>query len=711
MECPLALTIHRYFISCPRGLAPLLHAELEALGGRGVISEPGGCRVRGPLAFGYRMCLWSRLASRVILLLEDAVANDADELHAFIYGLAWEEHMHPEGSLTVEFLGTGAGIDHSRYGAQKVKDAIVDRFRDRSGARPSVERNRPDLRVHLHVRGRGITVGIDLSGESLHRRGYRLAQGPAPLKENLAAALLIHGGWPGLVASGGALLDPMAGSGTLVIEAALMALDLAPGLRRSGFGFERWLGHDAEVWSELQAEALERAEAGLTRQLPPLVGLDRDAEVIDIARRNAARARVDAHCRFDVAAVAVARRPDAPTGLVVTNPPYGERLGDKRDARATLADLGRSLQRDFSGWTAAVIAPDDGLVHALCLAVDESLEVSNGPTAARLIRAAIRGAGVEDHPLHNRLRKNLKRLRKWATKHDVTCYRVYDADLPEYNAAIDVYEGHAHVQEYEAPSTIEPEVALHRLTELTRAVSEVCSVPADRVSVKTRRRQRGLSQYERMADEQSFFVAREGGHRFWVNLTDYLDTGLFLDHRDTRALVGGLARGARFLNLFCYTASVSVYAAVGGAQTTTSVDLSNTYLAWAERNFALNDLRLGAAHRLVRADCLRFLAEERGQYDVIFLDPPTFSNSKAMTATFDVRRDHRELITLALARLAPGGTLLFSTNARRFKLDPTLVERCVVEDWTRRTTPADFVGQTPHQCWRIAHGPGQSQGP
>lgn len=701
------MIVHRYFVTCPRGIAPLLRAELEALGGRGVVEEPGGCRVRGPLEFGYRMCLWSRLASRVLLLLEDGVAADADALYDFVRGLPWEAHMRPTGTLMVEFSGVGAGIEHSQYGAQRVKDAVVDRFRELDGRRPDVERHRPDLRIHVHVRGRGVSVGVDLSGESLHRRGYRVAQGAAPLKENLAAALLAFGDWTRLAGEGAAFLDPMAGSGTLVVEAAMIACDVAPGSLRAEFGLERWLGHDAALWTTLRDEARERAAAGRSRERPALLGFDEDPAMVAMARENAERAGVAACCTFERGELRRLRAPTATTGLVASNPPYGERLGTKLDARETLAQLGAALRAHYTGWTAVLITPDDGLLHAVGMPVADRIEVANGPTPALFVRMPVAAAAEVDHPLHNRMRKNAKRLKKWATRQGVTCYRVYDADLPEYNAAVDLYEDRAHVQEYEAPSTIEPELALRRLTEVTRAVSEVFGIPSDRVHVKTRRRQRGKAQYERLSEEGSFFVAREGGHRFWVNLTDYLDTGLFLDHRDTRAMIERAAAGTRFLNLFCYTGSVSVYAAKGGAKTTTSVDLSNTYLQWAERNFVLNGIPVGPAHRLVRSDCLRFLEQERDRYDLIFLDPPTFSNSKAMTTSFDVRRDHRPLVEAAMARLAPGGLLVFSTNARRFKLDPQIEARYATEDWTRKTMPQDFAGQPPHRCWQIRQ-PGRS---
>lgn len=697
----MAVTIHRYFVSCPRGVAPLLQQELEALGGRGIAIEPSGCRVRGPLGFGYRMCLWSRLASRVVLLLEDAVVEDGDALYDFVRGMPWEDHLDPSGSLAVSFSGEGAGIHHSQFGAQRVKDAVVDRFRERSGNRPNVDKVQPDLRITAYLRGRGCSVGIDLSGDGLHRRGYRTRQGVAPIKENLAAALLALAGWEERARQGAPLLDPMVGSGTVAIEAAMIAADRAPGRHRAWFGFEYWRGHERAVWSELLAEADARAKAAVVHPQTVILGFDRAEAAVEVARQNAEQAGVADLCRFACARVEDLRPPLGPPGLLVTNPPYGERLGDKTEARATLAALGSVLRGSFAGWSAAIVATDDGLLHALGMPWKDALEVANGPTPARMARFEVATSERVDHPLWNRLRKNHKHLRKWASRENVTCYRVYDADLPDYNAAIDLYEGRAHVQEYEAPDTIEPELAARRLAEVTSAVSDVFTIPAEHVFLKTRRRQRGSAQYQRMGSDGQFFVIEEGGHKFWVNLADYLDTGLFLDHRKMRGLVGETSKGARVLNLFCYTGSVSVYAAKGGAASTTSVDLSNTYLDWAARNFALNEIREGQEHRIVRADCLAWLEAERATYDLIVLDPPTFSNSKAMANTWDVRRDHAWLIGLAMARLRPGGALLFSTNANRFRLDASVEQRWACEPLTRKTTSQDFAGKNPHQSWRV----------
>ena len=311
-------------------------------------------------------------------------------------------------------------------------------------------------------------------------------------------------------------------------------------------------------------------------------------------------------------------------------------------------------------------------------------------------------AGVE--MFANRLRKNVRHLGKWARREGVTCYRIYDADLPEYALAIDLYEGWAHVQEYAAPLTVDPARAENRLRDALEAIPQVLGIPAEHVVLKVRRKQKGLAQYERRATTGDVQIVHEGGLRFRVNLTDYLDTGIFLDHRPIRALIRGLAAGRRFLNLFAYTGTATVYAAAGGADTTTTVDMSSVYLDWARQNMALNGFAEGPAHRFVRADCLAWLATPRPErYGLIFLDPPTFSNSKRMgERTFDVQRDHAHLIRAAAGLLARDGVLVFSNNFRHFTMNRPALAHLTIEDISANTIPQDFQRNPRiHACWKI----------
>jgi 23S rRNA (cytosine1962-C5)-methyltransferase len=331
-------------------------------------------------------------------------------------------------------------------------------------------------------------------------------------------------------------------------------------------------------------------------------------------------------------------------------------------------------------------------------------------------------AAPDVSPFANRLRKNLAHWRRWARRRGISCFRVYDRDVPQFPFAIDWYETvapraevHLHVQEIDTGWQMEPGAHAAWLAAVREAACAACEVPAARLHLKRRERQRGVSQYEKLGDEAGAFVVEEAGRRFEVNFETYLDTGLFLDHRPMRALVAeAVARrakagqGARFLNLFAYTGSFTVYAASAGASASTTVDLSNTYQAWTARNFALNGID-PARHRLVRADVLAWLdgavaAGER--YDVVVLDPPSFSNSKKMQGVLDVQRDHPRLVGRCHALLADGGELFFSTNLRSFALEPALEARLGLVEITRQTVPEDFSRphRRPHRAWRAAAG-------
>ena len=710
----------RWFATCAKGLEYLLVDELRALGAQDVHEALAGVRFEGDLALAYRACLWSRLASRILMPLHEFDCADDTALYAAVGEIEWEAHLAPEGTLAVNANLFASQLTHERYAEQRVKDAVVDRLRERFGTRPSVDTERPDVRINLSVKRDRATLSLDLSGLSLHRRGWRQAQGAAPLKENLACAVLLRAGWPDTFRAGGSLLDPMCGSGTLLIEGARMAADMAPGLSRDYYGFLGWRGHDAAAWDALLAEAVQRADAGLAKLQPRFFGYDNDAEAIAAASRNAVAAGVAEGVSFEQRDVAELAPPsDAPAGLVVCNPPYDERLA----ADTTLyRAFGSALKRGFAGWRAAVLTGDEALGRALGLSADKRYTLYNGAlkcTLLRIDRIESETAPRAPKPLSegaqmvaNRLRKNLRNSKAWRAREGVECFRVYDADLPEYAAAIDVYSGvpegeseapaqtYLHVQEYQAPSEIPAETTRTRLTDLLRAAQEVFELPRERIALKTRSRGKGGAKYGRMDERGEFLIVREGAARLRVNLFDYLDTGLFLDHRPLRLRIANEARGKRVLNLFCYTGAVSVQAAVGGAAATTSVDLSGPYLDWAARNLALNG-GAGREHRLVQADALAWLEAERGQYDLIFCDPPTFSNS-ARAEDFDVQRAHARLIRAAMARLASGGLLLFSNNFRRFRLDAALADEFDLRDISAATVPPDFARDPRiHRAWEI----------
>ncbi|MBM3109773.1 bifunctional 23S rRNA (guanine(2069)-N(7))-methyltransferase RlmK/23S rRNA (guanine(2445)-N(2))-methyltransferase RlmL [Pseudomonas sp. P66] len=723
------------YLTCPKGLEGLLAEEARGLGLEEVREHTSAIRGSADMETAYRLCLWSRLGNRVLLVLKRFNMKNADDLYDGVHDVEWQDHLEANGSLAVEFSGHGSGIDNTHFGALKVKDAIVDKLRTRDGERPSVDKLNPDLRVHLRLdRGEAI-LSLDLSGHSLHQRGYRLQQGAAPLKENLAAAVLIRAGWPRIAAEGGALADPMCGVGTFLVEAAMIAADIAPNLKRERWGFSAWLGHVPALWRKLHDEAQARAQAGLAR--PPLWirGYEADPRLIQPGRNNVERAGLSDWVKIYQGEVgSFEPRPDQnQKGLVICNPPYGERLGDEASLLYLYQNLGERLRQSCLNWEAAVFTGAPDLGKRMGIRSHKQYAFWNGALPCKLLLIKVQPdqfvtgerrqperdaqgnedlrspAAVASEPARlseggqmfaNRLQKNLKQLGKWAKREQISCYRLYDADMPEYALAIDLYQDWVHVQEYAAPRSIDPEKAQARLFDALAAIPLALGIDQSRVVVKRRERQSGTRQYERQSTQGQFLEVNEGGVKLLVNLTDYLDTGLFLDHRPMRMRIQREAAGKRFLNLFCYTATATVHAAKGGARSTTSVDLSRTYLDWARRNLSLNGF--SDKNRLEQGDVMAWLQACRDEYDLIFIDPPTFSNSKRMEGVFDIQRDHVELLDLAVARLAPAGVLYFSNNFRKFQLDEHLGERYAVEEITAQTLDPDFARNSKiHRAWRI----------
>lgn len=722
-----------FFATCPKGLENLLNAELAGLGADDTRETVAGCYFAGTLQVAYRACLWSRLANKILMPLAKGAVETPEALYGLVKGVEWEIHFQQGGSLLVDFLGTNDLVRNTQFGAQAVKDAIVDRLREKTGDRPAVDKISPDIRINARLAKGVLHIGLDLSGESLHRRGYRHGQGEAPVKENLAAAILLRCGWPNIAAGDGALIDPMCGSGTLLIEGAMQAADMAPGLLRERFGFERWRQHDRPLWEAIRREAEHRKQIGLLRELPEIRGYDADPRVLDAAQANIEAAGLEGIVRVSRKTVAEFRKPthrELKPGLVVCNPPYGERLGEVEALREVYRTLARVVKAELPGWQLGVFTGNSELGRELRLRAKKKYKLFNGTIASELLLFDIvaedeakwrreQPGSADRQPqtdtpesptaavqmVVNRLRKNRKHLAKWIEKNHIECYRVYDADMPEYAAAIDIYGEHIHVQEYAAPKSIDENKAEKRFDELLQAVAAVFQTGRDQIAIKTRRRNKGKQQYEKLtpngASKNRFYVVREGPVKLLVNLYDYLDTGLFLDHRPLRNMIGKGARGKTFLNLFCYTGTATVHAAVGGAASSVSVDMSNTYLHWASQNFALNNIH-PERHKLVREDCMTWLKMCRQGFDIIMLDPPTFSNSKKMEGVLDIQRDHVALIKRCMEILNPGGVLYFSNNLRSFKLDSEALANLSVKDITEETLDKDFErNKKIHACWQI----------
>ena len=708
------------FTTTARGFEELLKSELTELGAQDAKVAQGGVHYWADDETLYRTLLWSRLSSRILLpIVQAKVFSDLD-LYSAVVGVNWLDYFDEKVHFFVDFNGTNQEIRHTQFGAMRVKDGIVDYFERHGRARPNVDKEQPDIRIHAYLNRDDVVLSLDLSGDALHMRGYREDTGKAPLRETLAAAIVLRSGWQ----KGTPLVDPMCGSGTLLIEAAQMEAQIAPQLYRLHWGFDFWQGHNQAAWEKVKEEALALAEAEKQRENSPhFYGFDLDHRVLQKAKQNAKNAGVAHLMQWQQGDVAAIKNPSPNVaGTVICNPPYGERLGTTPALIALYSVFGQRLKQQFSGWNASIFSGEPSLLDCLRLRSHRQFKAKNGPLdcvqknyhiAERADQSAVENALEFDRTssvtsevavdFANRLQKNIKKIEKWAKQQGLDAYRLYDADLPEYNLAVDRYADHIVVQEYAAPKNIDENKARQRLLDAVNATLIVTGIETNKLILKVRQKQKGTNQYEKLANKGEYFYVNEYGAKLWVNLTDYLDTGLFLDHRLTRKMLGEMAQGKDFLNLFAYTGSATVHAALGKAKSTTTVDMSNTYLNWAEQNLLLNDIE-GKQHKLIQADCLQWLEKCDRQFDLIFVDPPTFSNSKRMEDSWDVQRDHIKLMTNLKRILRPNGTIVFSNNKRGFKMDFAKLEELGLSavEISHKTLPLDFErNKQIHNCWLL----------
>lgn len=728
--------LNTYWVTCADGLENLLVEELQDItqnqGASITEKKAGRVIIQGTLETAYRICLWSRLASRVLLpihhfeLEKTHDARDvAEEIYEGAVSFDWSLIFSPSSTFAIRLQTEREIKVNPQFATLRAKDGVVDSFMEAQGRRPSIDTKQPEITLFVLAGKTAHTFCLDLSGDSLHRRGYRRYMTDAPIKENLAAAILRLAGWG--KTSFDLLIDPMCGSGTFIIEALMIQTNRAPGIQRQ-FGFMGWHGHDNTLWQTLKTEAQQRHDTALQQPLPQFYAYDADWDAVKATRQNIIAAGFEdllAHIKIEERVLA--DWPDfqleGKKAFIITNPPYGERLGDKASNRALYQGLAWQLQKFLPNQQAAILASHIEQADVLPLENTQTLRLMNGnlpiyvragivvskldkpPFLANWQATPVEIEGAQDFA--NRLQKNISNLKKQALRENVSCLRLYDADLPDFNLVVDLYDDNLHVQEYAPPKTIDPEKAKKRFNLALAVIRQVLGLPREKVFIKTRARQKGITQYEKQSEVSKRFIVQEGNVRVFINLTDYLDTGLFLDHRPMRLRIAQEAKGKHFLNLYSYTSTVSVHAAVGGAASTTSVDLSNTYLNWSKQNFALNGLTVDhpdQQHQFFEADVFEWLKEGHETYDLIFIDPPTFSNSKKFQGTFDVQRDHASLLKRAMNRLSNGGTLYFSNNFQKFELDDELAARFDVQEITEKTIGFDFKrNHKIHRAWRFRH--------
>lgn len=719
-----------FFATSAANQGDLIALEAKKAGADEVRVTPSGVEFEGSLEVGYRFTFNTRISSRLLLgLYVDDDIRDDKELEEATSNIAWEEFITPEKTLKVTCTTQNCKyISNSHYGALKVKDGIVERMRQKfDNKRPNIEILDPDFTVHVHIEGNTVKWYLDFSGENLSLRGYRGEQTEALLKEHLAAALLCRSEWKKSVDNNAPLplYDPFCGSGTIAVEAALMATDTAPGLlRKKPYQFEKLPSFDKELFDKIVEEAEEKRRKALEERDISIYASDISRLAVEISKAAALKAGVYDFISFSVQDFTKIEKAPCLKGCIVTDPPYGERM-EVKNIDELYSSIGQELQNVFKGWKATILTGNSDLLSNIDLKPERTNTLFNGgiqcqaahysiftdEERAEMMRKALEKKEQRlNTPLssgaqmaYNRLIKNIKEIKPLMEKEGVECYRIYDADMPEYSASIDNYMNKwIVVSEYMAPKEIPEEDTKRRLDELILATERATGIPVENIYVKQRSRQKGAKQYTRLATNNKMFIARENEVKFLVNFTDYLDTGIFLDHRVIRKYIQDNSKDKRFLNLFCYTGTATLNAIKGGALSTVSVDASATYLSWLEQNLILNGYSTTMGNYLYKADAIDWLWATYDKFDLIFCDPPTFSNSKSRRDSFDVQRDHVRLIKAAAMHLAPGGTLIFSNNLRSFRLDDYILDNYVVQDISKETIGDDFKrNMNIHHCFLI----------
>lgn len=847
--------LHEFYASCPEGFETALADELRGMGLRQVRPLKGRVAFVGSPADAERACLWSRLASRIFVVLGRFACTDAEDLYEATHSIAWERILRAGATIAVTARGTNDELRNSHFAALRVKDALCDRMLEVEGRRPNVDTDDPDARISLTLRGERASIQLDLSGDPLFKRLPREAtrtHAAHVLRPDYAALACAQGNWQEIcsaaltntkdavgdedtavpandsaLANGSVtaddsaladstaerpastlpvLIDACCAGGGVILEAASILADRAPGLERRNWGFQSWLEHDEAAWRELLDEADRRAELAKSR-IARIVATDPSGDAVACARRVLKAAGLADRVIFaqpdldkisrklmmpaccggeprgfvfldttETTISKMSRVLDLATSLhagacgadpvrtMLSTMPTVALTRDDLLIR-TLGEPARSLRvmpnneeaelAVFSAANGAISAGEGNVAAEGPMPAEDAVESSVAPSPATTLIDLGDGKPCpvlipESEQFARRLCKVAKLRRKWAQREGVTCYRVYDADLPDYSAAIDLYEGSATtpgrwlvIAEYAAPREVDPALAEARLLDILTLAPRILQVDPDNVFAKARIRSRGGSQYGKQAGGSNpgkggkprgtrggsasnrpsqgagsgtpsdirtrrLPLIEEGGLTFAVNFNDYLDTGIFLDHRITRGLVREHARGKRFfLNLFAYTGTATCYAADAGVEETVTVDLSNTYLDWAERNMEQNGF-VGPDHHYVRADVMswiRDMRQTRNRWDLIFCDPPTFSNSSKMgRRTWDVQRDHVELLVGLSRLLSREGEAIFSCNLRTFCPDIEELARAgvVLTDITDETIPEDFArNKKIHHCYLV----------
>ncbi|MCA9140271.1 MAG: bifunctional 23S rRNA (guanine(2069)-N(7))-methyltransferase RlmK/23S rRNA (guanine(2445)-N(2))-methyltransferase RlmL, partial [Planctomycetales bacterium] len=745
---------HDLIATCAFGLEAIVRRELDSLGIQASIGQSGRVHFRGDLEIVAKANLHLRCADRILIRVAEFPASDFDALFESVRAIEWGRLMPSDASFPVTGRSIKSQLSSVPACQRAVKRAVVDAMM-RDHQESELPETGAEYKIDVALLKDVATLTIDSTGRSLHRRGYRLEHSQAPLKETLAAAMVMLSFWK----PDRPLLDPFCGSGTIPIEAARIGRNIASGIDRD-FTFLSWKDTPGELMADLRSQAIAAQLDSIDERI---MGSDIDGHVLRAARDNAARAGVENDIHFqsgDALRVTNKRR----FGCLITNPPYGLRIGEDWELDALYQSLpevlrglptwshyfltayanfeqavGRAADRrrklyngriectyyQFHGPKRVTNPPPSDGTHRSdqCEPIGESDDVAAGENpdnvkAQPAVKPYTHAQGpaafghLDEKSLQQanlfatRLTKRAKHLRRWPTRRGITCFRLYERDIPEIPLVVDRYEDHLHITEYERPHERDPAQHANWMELMARTAGQTLEIPPENVHLKRRGQQKDFSQHEKVDQTGNRIVVAEGGLKFLVNLDDYVDTGLFLDHRIARSMIRDLVEGKWFLNLFAYTGAFTVYAAAGGARKTTSVDLSNTYLSWAKENLRINgflDEKRQDGHSFIASDVAQFIRQHPAgeRYDVVVFDPPTYSRSKKTERDWNVQTDAVPLLVELLPLVRKGGVILFSNNFRRFKFDPSELNVSECHEISKQTVPEDFRNRRIHRCWRI----------
>ena len=699
----------KLFVSCPRFVEDLLNSELSELGITVEKEIQGGVYAPFSNKNVYKICMYSRIANKVLAQLKSVPAGTPEILTSAVSEIGWEEHFGANESFAVYCGETNEVFRNAKYASQVVKDGVIKRFQELRLGRPKVDTTNPDMLIHVFLHGKDAEISLNLSGASLHERNYRLKQGAAPLRENIAAALLYRAGWK--YGDKRVFFDPMCGSGTILIEAAGIAGGLPPGLTRKSFGFEKWKYHKAFEYRSVRQEAQEKLLKGM-QSLPIIAGMDIDRKAVMAAYDNIKSCGLSGtievfqgDARNMENAAAEFNKGD---GLIAFNPPYGERMGDKEQLSADYGRIGTQIKKYFPGWKASFITSSRYLAFGIGMKAYKRNKLYNGGLLTYAYHFEIMQkieAAAELPPggdmFKNRLIKKRRLLKKYLNKNEISCFRLYDADMPEYAASVDVFEDKwLYLQEYEAPKSVGEYPALKRLSHIMAVLPEFFSISPENIFY-SKLDNKPKYRYSPSQIKENKRIVRENGLKYFVSFEHYPDPGLELGQRGIREYIKNSAKGVRFLNLFSYTGAPGLCAAAGGAQETLSVDSNNYYLNWTGDNFKLNGF-LNESNKRLSKDAFSFLANCGKKFDLIYIDPPFYSGNKTTGKPFALLNDYPRLITLALKVCAPGGKILFVTNQKKLRFKTDEFRDCSIKEITNETLQEDFKSSKyKYRCWEI----------